>query len=72
MNKEKPESHRSRIPPQANSKNIKFQAKTHIRVRIGGRMMYWQPGEGIDLNEETLRQYLHPNDYETIKTKTKN
>lgn len=69
MQKENPESHRSRIPPQVKSKRFKFQAKTDIRVRIGGRMMHWQPREGIDLDEETVRQYFHPNDYEPAMQK---
>jgi hypothetical protein len=70
MNKAKPSSQHTRMRPREKSKSFKFQAKTNIKVRIGGRMMHWQQGEGIDLNEETLRQYLHPSDYEKISQAT--
>ncbi|NIR33210.1 MAG: hypothetical protein GWO11_01700 [Desulfuromonadales bacterium] len=31
---------------------------------LGGRRLRWEKGDGIDLDEETIQQRLHPDDYE--------
>jgi hypothetical protein len=66
MNQEKRVVPTSRPPLQEKNKSFKLQATTNIQVRIGGRMRWWRKGEGVDLDEETVRQYIHPNDYEII------